>query len=491
MIYFSDFFGIDERLIEDYGAFNISLINDLPLFIDPFLLFGSTKSEYQVLHNEILEYLKFLKVKSEEGISDKAQIIAWYKFSEVKQNWLGYSLKGNSGSGLGFKFGESFSSNLSRVFHDLGNETVTLSSHIEKAALFEMGVGKDNISDFTCNLIKRFLLEYTEQFALKYLDDAQTRIFNVSKVYFDYNLERWMPKEYKLPFFENDYVLLTPKDILTKDDNWINSHDLKVDFERICNSIPNDQLRAEIFNYFRKKLSPPIPNKKIPQKEITQAVKQTVQEYPEILDYFIKSKEENKQGAKSYSELKVKEVERIFIKQVKELVRLLSDETNFYKIDHFGSFEEAYRRVSYLKSVIEDKDGYRIFYHDGKPIKRENDLQIMFRLVCNGSDYDIIPEANAGRGPVDYVVTKGTKDKTLVEFKLASNKKLKQNLANQVEVYQKAHDTNSSIKVILYFENHEFNTVQKILKELGIEDSRNIILIDAGKKESASMVKLI
>lgn len=48
-IYFSDFFDVDEKTLETYGAFNISLINDLPLFIDPFLLFGSKEGEYQML----------------------------------------------------------------------------------------------------------------------------------------------------------------------------------------------------------------------------------------------------------------------------------------------------------------------------------------------------------------------------------------------------------------------------------------------------------
>ena len=47
-IYFSDFFEISPDIIEDYGAFNISLLNDLPLFIDPFLLFNSEKKEYHV-----------------------------------------------------------------------------------------------------------------------------------------------------------------------------------------------------------------------------------------------------------------------------------------------------------------------------------------------------------------------------------------------------------------------------------------------------------
>lgn len=37
-IYFSDFFDVDEDIIESYGAVNISLINDMPLFVDPFLL---------------------------------------------------------------------------------------------------------------------------------------------------------------------------------------------------------------------------------------------------------------------------------------------------------------------------------------------------------------------------------------------------------------------------------------------------------------------
>jgi hypothetical protein len=94
MVYFSDFFGISEDQIEKYGAFNVSLINDLPLFIDPFLLFGSEKEDYQKLHSEILDYLDFLKTKSEQGNISRAQIKSWYLFPEVKQNWFGYSMLG-------------------------------------------------------------------------------------------------------------------------------------------------------------------------------------------------------------------------------------------------------------------------------------------------------------------------------------------------------------------------------------------------------------
>ena len=53
-IYFSDFFNVDEDIIESYGAVNISLINYMPLFVDLFLLFNSEKPEYQQIHSNII-----------------------------------------------------------------------------------------------------------------------------------------------------------------------------------------------------------------------------------------------------------------------------------------------------------------------------------------------------------------------------------------------------------------------------------------------------
>ena len=41
LIYFTDVFDVDPDEVEAYGAFNVSTINDLPLFIDPLLLFNS------------------------------------------------------------------------------------------------------------------------------------------------------------------------------------------------------------------------------------------------------------------------------------------------------------------------------------------------------------------------------------------------------------------------------------------------------------------
>jgi hypothetical protein len=498
MVYFTDYFDIDEDILEEYGAFNISLINDLPLFIDPFLLFGSKKERYILIHSKILDYLGFLKQKSQKGGITEAERDSWFKFSEVKQNWLGYSVDGNGGSGLGDNFALAMSKNMHIVFDDLHAEEITTTSHLEKAGLFQIGVGKDNISDFTCNLIKEYLLEYTQEFAQKYLKASQTKEIMVNKSFFSYEMERWMPKKYLLPFYNNDYIILTPKDLLTKDDNWINSHDLKGDFISICNSIPNRQLRSEIHNYFKSKLPAPTyvgkgknrKEKKPTKTEISYAVNETIQMFPKILNYYIKRKEENKEGAKSISQEKVKEVEIIFQQNVSELIKILINETGFYEVNPTTSLEEARKRVEFLKDIIENKDGYRLFYYKGSPIQREADLQVIYRLTWYSSPYDVNREVNNGRGPVDYIVSMGSKDKSLVEFKLASNTKLKMNLANQVKIYEKAADTNQSIKVILYFDAVELKKVTDILKELNLENDQNIILIDAGdNKQSASKVK--
>ena len=110
-IYFSDFFDVSSALLEAYGAFDVSLINDLPLFIDPFLLFNSRNQEYQRLHDEIIRYLRFLRDHSTPGSPNPGLLRAWYQFGEVRQTWLGFSERGNRGSGLGPDFARSLPAN--------------------------------------------------------------------------------------------------------------------------------------------------------------------------------------------------------------------------------------------------------------------------------------------------------------------------------------------------------------------------------------------
>src|SRR5690606_27179677 len=123
--YFTDFFEVDPEILNGYGAFNVSLITDLPLFIDPFLLFNSKNTKYQELHEQIIRYLSFLRDKAEIGEVPQHLLDAWYRFPEVRQNWLGFTLSGNHGSGLGRSFADALSENLQRLFSDFGREQIT------------------------------------------------------------------------------------------------------------------------------------------------------------------------------------------------------------------------------------------------------------------------------------------------------------------------------------------------------------------------------
>ena len=484
-MYFSDYFNISEEVLESYGALNISLINDLPLFIDPFLLFNSNKAEYQKLHKDIIDYVVFLRNKSLSTNVDKGLLKSWYNFPEVKQNWLGFSLNGNSGRGLGNDFDTALNKNFSTVLSDFGEEKNT-HSHLEKLCLFKDGVGKDSISDFTTNLIKKYLLEYTESFAKRFIDKKQCKNYTIAKVSFNYTTESWIAKSYYLPSFNGDYVLLTPMDILTKDDTWINKDSMYREFDAIIFSMENEQLRAQLNNYFRKLLP-----KNAKQKDIDYAKTRTIYDFPDFIPAYIKYKEENGEKATAISSQKVTKVKKQYIEGVRRFQSLLSEQTEFYKEEN-NSYEESLRRVAYLKQVIENNDGYKLFYDKRKQVvSTEKDLQLLFRFVWYGTIFSVDSEVNNGRGPVDYKISKGAKNSTLVEFKLASNAKIKQNLEHQVEVYKNANQTQNSIKVILYFNRTEKYKVEKVIKDLKLETAENIVLIDASlqTKTSASNVR--
>jgi hypothetical protein len=88
-------------------------------------------------------------------------------------------------------------------------------------------------------------------------------------------------------------------------------------------------------------------------------------------------------------------------------------------------------------------------------------------------------EVNNGRGPVDFKVSKGSVDKSLIEVKLASNTRLKQNLENQVEVYEKANGIRKSVKVIICYTAEDRSRLERALKELALTGEESIVVIDA------------
>lgn len=475
-IYFSDFFGLPAELVEDFGAFDVSLVQDLPLFIDPFLLFNSENAEYQALHEEILRYMRFLKRATLDDSVPTPLVDSWFAFPEVKQNWLGFSKTGNAGHGLGRDFARALHRNFRTVFRSFGEETITRGSHLEKLCLVRGGVGRDTISDFTTNLIKPFLGDYTQRFALEHLRPDQRRRVALPKARFNYETRSWSPMTFELPFINGDYILLTPRDILTKDDAWINRPELLDSLPDIAASILDGALRHQLSDYLERRLD---RDEEPTKEELREIVSEAIEQFPEVLDYYIREKEEHGDEAASLAEERVRFIRTQFVERVRGFVSRFLAPSDFYEGDR-NTYEEAKRRLVFLKDVIENKGGHRIFYVEGKPIEREEDLQILYRLTWFATPSDATREANDGRGPADFKISRGASDKTIVEFKLAKNKKLERNLEKQTAIYEKASDaTHPSLKAILYFTSDQLLRVQTILRRLNLHDSPHVVLIDA------------
>ena len=480
---FSEYFEIDQKLLDQYGALNICLEADLPLFVDPFLLFSSTNPDYRELHDKIVGHLVFLR---ELAVDNPAIGLTLFQFPEVRQNWLGLCKWGNNGKGLGPKFARNVIGAFNGFYRNFGEETVTDASHIEKLTLVGSGIGRDFISDFTTNLMFEFLLGYTEGFAKHHLSDFQRKTFTV-RCSFDRELMVWHPKTFELPWFykgdrDEDFLLLTPVDILTKDEAFICHSDFTSQFRTIANSLDNAALRDAVNLYFRKRL--PVNPKKV---DVERAIDATVQKYPEILDYYIKKKESEKDKASVLSTEKVEKLKEELLATLTEFCKCIFVNSDFYETKP-TSYNEALRRAHYLKQVIEDNDGYKIFYKNGKPIASEDTVQRIFRLTWFASPHDVNSEVINGRGPADYKVSFGSRDSTIVEFKLGSSTSLKKNLENQTEIYKKASKSISDIKVILCYTNLEIAKVMRILKILKQENAENVVIIDATRKVSASKV---
>ena len=500
-MFFSEKFNVDRKLITKYGAVDISLVCDLPLFIDPMLIFNSSKPAYKKLHNYLIKYFAFLTQKSEEGV-DSDEIKSYFTFSEIKNNWFGYSKKGNGGKGLGEDFAIFLSDNLKFI---MNNNGITKSHHIEKALLIYDGNGKDKISDLTVNLILDFLALYTQKFALQNIDEKHLDYFYLDSK-FNFKTQSFENVEYKLPFFINskgakEYVLLTPYDMLREEDPAISKSNLKKYYQRVRNGISNEQHRAQLNNYISRAVKEYIATqKKKKKKKISDAAIESVErsaffqalkekEFAWLYDYFIQIIEENNvEINKQALEECVSQIEK-FYKKSEEFKKCLEANIDNLKINSTSAREELKSKLLFFKDTIENKEGYKLLYHKGECITSEDNLQRLFRFTIDGTPYDFNFDANNGLGEYDIKASKGSKDKCIAELKLASNTKLS-HVFNQTKVYENANNCKDSIVVIFYFNNSEKQLVEKLIRENDDfkKNKESIILIDcdASNKISAS-----
>ncbi len=150
----NDFY--DLPFSQEHVSFAIPLLDeDLPLYVDPFLLWKSPSQQDNSLHTQIVNsfnYLGslFLKDRKEEAIS------LLIKLSECDEVGLG-----NSRSRKGLRIGPKIAVEILSLFQEIPQVQKSGFTHFEEVQLLVEGVAQDRISDIACNLLMSFLVDYT------------------------------------------------------------------------------------------------------------------------------------------------------------------------------------------------------------------------------------------------------------------------------------------------------------------------------------------
>jgi len=197
---------------------------DLPIGIDPFLLFKSRDTILANLHTSILKvFNKGIEFVRDKKISEAKQL---FDFPEVAEIGLGYSKKSKQGSGVGNFLSQLIIETLidSPALQERGIK------HIEEMQLVSVGIGADRISDIAANLLKQYFIEYTQK---------QCLLWNIPLIsgvplshIFDFDTLTWYDGYFELPIspIDNSPILLVPRRIV-RVFPWINYDDFfKMEF---------------------------------------------------------------------------------------------------------------------------------------------------------------------------------------------------------------------------------------------------------------------
>ena len=70
-------------------------------------------------------------------------------------------------------------------------------------------------------------------------------------------------------------------------------------------------------------------------------------------------------------------------------------------------------------------------------------------VFCQQANISLSGESDAGRGPVDFSLATGYKEKVLVEIKKSDNKNIENGYKEQIKAYQKSENAAHSFYVII------------------------------------------
>lgn len=193
------------------------LDEDIPLYVDPFLLWKSPSMQDNSLHLLITNSFNHLSHLVNKG-NEKDAIDLIIRASECDE--VGF---GNSKTRTGKKIGEKLASKIANIFSSIPQISKSGFIHFEEIQLLVDNFSKDRVSDIACNYIQSFLVDYTIEQCEKYgIPIEKVKLNNL----YDSKSNKFIEEKTFLPInpIIKSPILLVPKRWL-RFIPWINTDD--------------------------------------------------------------------------------------------------------------------------------------------------------------------------------------------------------------------------------------------------------------------------
>ena len=473
LISFSDHFEVDRDALAALGAFDPLLDVDLPYAIDPKLLPSSDVPELNNADQLLLQRYRdiYVLLRASKGDGDRPwqEALRLVEFPEFKGPCLGFSSGTAAGRGWGPVIGARVLRSAKTII-DLG---ITDARFFELIGVFEEGIGPDLVSDMVGTILLDQLVEFTARVCGELAIPIQD--FTIS------GRRRALPGYLPREGNRERYIILVPEDVLSAMPVALDRSDIPV--VAAHNALTREYLNLKFGNDWRDLST----RKKVVAKAALLSDASVLAEFIERYEtrdataYDFDDDPENRRVWYTLSRLFL---ERAPIPQL-ELAEEATDEQILAIVKKI---------VDRFKRNVEHNGLWALFYNDDGSPRREKIIQRTFQAVaqayCDANNLDLAVEPDAGRGPVDFKVSRGSAARVLIEFKRSRSTKLIQGYEAQVGAYAKAEGATSSLYVVVDFGLDD--TKMARLYELVESEKRtkkrrpSLIVVEAWKHVSGS-----
>lgn len=441
---FSTIFKVTRDKNDDW--FDTILKRDTKLFIDPFLLFEANDELFKDSYEKTITFfdkafeIAAVSKKNDSDIRYK-QLKRMMSFPEVEEICLGYAESDTGGSGSGGKFSKII---VDSIFESL-EMGITNYNFFEEIGLFNLGFGCDRISDMTATLIKKELVEYTQNICQKH--KIETKAVRLNQYEFNYRFNRWESKILELPLnpYNQKAIILVPERFL-RELPTINSDD----FWNYCWDNSNEEIREQYSIEVKSSVR---------KSDLIQIARQN-REWVSNFENFIK-----KTGSIPYDIVKDSSGLYQWINYTEKFTT--KNQINDIKVANAKDFQSFVNTVvDNFIHFLENNSGYKLLWNDNKKHKKEEAVQLLFYGIvihyCQANNIDLNREVNLGRGPVDFKFSNGYQNKYLIEIKQANNSKFWSGLETQLTKYLEVEKDKNGIFIAVCYSDKELKGVSEI-----------------------------